>query len=445
MALPTKPSDIRPRGQKLILSFDEFQREPTQASQRVGGFEGFRRDKEKQSLAFDPGTDYPLAPGLMPIGPSGVTTGKPYKPPTGEFRPDNVPSYVEDRTKESYDSAALEEIEKSLSGDEKSAMDFTSARFAEKDQGSQYMLLMLNELGPRARFGKMRQNIVSQLGLHRGDWLLRHVFGKKPGSEVTLKKPGDDNQDPYAVAKLNQHYFDLSWEDYLRKGLTTPASEFYADDEALIRGYKKALEVSARVTEGGLGDTGDYENVQWEQILNHILFTPNNEINSEEQNAIIQGMARLKRRSPILEMWKEEFDLKQGITDESMDFLNYIASKKGSPLYMPPEDRFVGDQSETEVRPPAAPQVAPPVPAPAPAGAPPLPGPPMGRPPAEGIAAMPGMEMQPLGPRAVSSRRKYSPSYKGRRKPLDQWVGSGYQPLPPGPSGLAFPHRQPWI
>jgi len=507
----TKPSDIRPQGQKLILSFDEFQRDPTQAAQPVGAFDQYLKGKEKKSLAFDPGTDYPLAPGLMPIGPSGVTTGKPYKPPTDEFRPDAVPKYVKDRTKEydetikaNYSPEDLKDME-ALLGTSGAAIDYTVDPFVELGPDAQYEVLMLTELGPRARGTAMKRNIDQMYNFLRGQYLLRYVFGHEPTHEYN---PSEGISDAEQI-RFRDNYIGKSWAEFLKEGLTTPASEFYKDSDALRRGYLKALEVSRRVAETGSPVSAPgTANAPWENVLNEILFKGTEgaiQPDLNESTAIIYGMSNTKRTSRVLERWKSDFELSRLTGGQTMDWLNWVASKPGTPLYVTPEQRHIkhptreaptpataaetktpatvastetatkADTPETVTKAytPAAPVIPKPVtPAAARerlgpitfAGLPPTLS---SRPPAEGIAALPGMGHIPLSGlgtgsrpgagidaagigRAVTPRsgppigRPYGPpSY--RRVPSHKWVGSGYQPLPPGPSGLAFPHRQPWI
>jgi hypothetical protein len=502
----TKPSDIRPRGQKLILSFDEFQRDPTQAAQPVGAFDQYLKGKEKKSLAFDPGTDYPLAPGLMPIGPSGVTTGKPYKPPTDEFRPDAPRTYVRDRTKEydetikaNYSSKDLKDME-ALLGTSGAAIDYTVDPFVELGPDAQYEVLMLTELGPRARGTAMKRNIDQMYNFLRGQYLLRYVFGHEPTHEYNPS----EGLTTHDQLRFRDRYVGKSWAEFLKEGLTTPASEFYKDTEALQRGYLKALEVSRRVVETGSPvSVPGTANADWENVLNEFLFRGTEgaiEPDLNESTAIMYGMSNTKRTSRVLERWKSDFELSRLTGGQTMDFLNWMASKPGTPLYVTPEQRNIKHPTReaptpataAETKTPATvastetatkaytpetvtkayTQAAPVIPKPVTpaaarerlgpitfAGLPPTLS---GRPPAEGIAALPGMGHIPLSGlgtgsrpgagidaagigRAVTPRRRFSPSYKGPRKPLDQWVGSGYQPLPPGPSGLAFPHRQPWI
>ena len=479
----TKPSDIRPQGQKLLLSFDEFQRDPTQAAQPVGAFDQYLKGKEKKSLAFDPGTDYPLAPGLMPIGPSGVTTGKRYKPPTDEFRPDAPRTYVRDRTKEydetikaNYSSKDLKDME-ALLGTSGAAIDYTVDPFVELGPDAQYEVLMLTELGPRARGTAMKRNIDQMYNFLRGQYLLRYVFGHEPTHEYN---PSEGISDAEQI-RFRDNYIGKSWAEFLKEGLTTPASEFYKDSDALRRGYLKALEVSRRVAETGSPVSAPgTANAPWENVLNEILFKGTEgaiQPDLNESTAIIYGMSNTKRTSRVLERWKSDFELSRLTGGQTMDWLNWVASKPGTPLYVTPEQRHI--EHPTREAPTPAPatgtQAAPVIPKPVTpaaarerlgpitfAGLPPTLS---GRPPAEGIAALPGMGHIPLSGlgtgsrpgagidaagigRAVTPRRRFNPN---RRKPLDQWVGTrlpfgrGYQPLPPGPSGLAFPHRQPWI
>jgi len=499
----TKPSDIRPQGQKLILSFDEFQRDPTQAAQPVGAFDQYLKGKEKKSLAFDPGTDYPLAPGLMPIGPSGVTTGKPYKPPTDEFRPDAVPKYVKDRTKEydetikaNYSSKDLINME-ALLGTSGAAIDYTVDPFVELGPDAQYEVLMLTELGPRARGTAMKRNIDQMYNFLRGQYLLRYVFGHEPTHEYNPS----EGLTTHDQLRFRDRYVGKSWAEFLKEGLTTPASEFYKDTEALQRGYLKALEVSRRVVETGSPvSVPGTANADWENVLNEFLFRGTEgaiEPDLNESTAIMYGMSNTKRTSRVLERWKDDYELSRYTGGEKMDWLNWIASKPGTPLYVAPEQRHIIETKypTTETPPPATaaetktpatvastetatkadtPETVTKADTPAtPAGAASsvataaalqslgpitfagLPPTLSGRPPAEGIAALPGMGHIPLSGlgtgsrpgagidaagigRAVTPRsgppigRPYGPpSY--RRVPSHKWVGSGYQPLPPGP------------
>ena len=454
-----KPSDIRPGGDKLLFTFEDFARtDPTQATT---DFEKFKEAREKYQQEVK--DRKPLRFSL------GVTRSDQER--VDEMHQKQAEAQAKKR------GAAFDKVEadalaqpkgdagKSASG---APIGIDITRITDYTKRDQYTWLMRgNTRGGKTARGK--QLIDQAYNYHLGNWLLMHVFGRDPskpydpeGYAAAVAEEqeaiGDGNTAKINQARNEQYGFlgIMSFAEYLQKGLDpTSDKETFYDQEALIRGYQKALDVEARVMANSYDyvPEGDTDAMAWELALNHELFDGDKrKPNSTVQDAIMYARMDKRREHPVIKTMTQKYNDDHLIDPDAPGLLNYMASRPGTPLYTDfagaKQDQAKVQETAAMVReqrgdPPVTPTAGTPAPTVTPTATGTLAGTPtagtdpvdsrtigkgmgpLGRPPAEGISALPGMGMQSLGPRAVASPPDFGSAFampSWDRKGLD-WSG----------------------